>query len=149
MKPRLINRIIAKFVDIFVMIGLAAVLPVLVGPILALGYSLLADGLRVGSLRSQSLGKLIFRTQVVSTKTGKPASYRDSVIRNLPVGAAVFFSIIPGLGWILLFLVGGALLAMEIYLLRTQDGERLGDVMADTEVVMQRAHKVKKHEPSL
>lgn len=150
MKPRLINRIIAKFVDLFVIIGLAAVLPILIGPILALGYSLLADGLRVGPIRSQSLGKILFRTQVVSVKTGKPASLRDSVVRNLPVGAAVFFSIIPGLGWILLFLVGGALLAMEVYLLRTQKGERLGDVMADTEVVMVRPRdKVRKHEPSL
>jgi uncharacterized RDD family membrane protein YckC len=126
------------------------VLPILVGPILALGYSLLADGLRMGPFRSQSLGKLLFRTQVLNTRTGKPASYRDSVLRNLPVGAAVFFSIIPGLGWILLFLVGGALLAMEVYLLRTQDGERLGDVMADTEVVMARPReKARRHEPSL
>jgi hypothetical protein len=71
-------------------------------------------------------------------------------MRNLPVGAAVFFSIIPGLGWVLMFLVGGALLAIEVYLLRTQAGERLGDVMADTEVVMLRPReKVRKHEPSL
>jgi hypothetical protein len=49
-----------------------------------------------------------------------------------------------------MFLVGGALLAIEVYLLRTQAGERLGDVMADTEVVMLRPReKVRKHEPSL
>jgi hypothetical protein len=39
---------------------------------------------------------------------------------------------------------------MEVYLLRTQDGERLGDVMADTEVVMARPReKARRHEPSL
>jgi hypothetical protein len=150
MKPRLLNRVIAKCLDICVMVALAVLLPVLIGPLLALGYSLLADGLHWGPLRSQSLGKFLFRTQVIHTKTKKPASFRDSVMRNLPVGAAVFFSIIPGLGWVLMFLVGGALLAIEVYLLRTQAGERLGDVMADTEVVMLRPReKVRKHEPSL
>jgi hypothetical protein len=53
------------------------------------------------------------------------------------VGLCTFFAIIPIWGWIILFLVGIPLMAIEIYLLaRVETRQRLGDVMADTEVVV-------------
>ncbi len=129
--PRLLNRVAAKLVDLFIVVSLGAVLPRVVGPLLGFGYSMLGDG--VGG---QSIGKRIFGLRVVHQKLGTPASFRDSMIRNTPVGVATFFAIIPIWGWIILFFIGLPLMLIEVYLIaRVARGHRLGDVMADTEVV--------------
>lgn len=66
----------------------------------------------------------------------RSASIRASVLRNAPVGVATFFAIIPVWGWIILGIVGIPLMIMEVYLMMTvETGHRLGDVMADTEVI--------------
>ena len=59
------------------------------------------------------------------------------MIRNAPVGVATFFAIIPVWGWLILLLVGIPLLLIEGYLMfRVESRQRLGDVMADTEVIL-------------
>ena len=131
----LTNRILAKFTDLFIVFFIAALLPRVVGPLLGFFYSLIADGLSVGGQRGQSIGKKIFRLQVVNAITDKPAHFRDSMIRNSPVGLATFFAIIPIWGWFILVVIGIPLLAIELTLMvRMENGHRLGDVMADTEV---------------
>lgn len=134
------NRVLAKMVDIFLIVAVAAILPYPLGSLLAFAYSLMADGMSFGSFRGQSVGKKIFGLQVVHLATGTPCGFRESAFRNAPVGVATFFSLIPVWGWLILILVGIPLMAMEIYLMwSVETGHRLGDVMGDTEVVQSEA----------
>ncbi len=165
-----LNRVLAKMLDILIVFALAGVLPYPLGPLAGFIYSLVADGIQIGKFQGQSVGKKLLGLQVVqlvAPATGlatgaalelqgsggfaesdapearmktprerKPMSLRASVVRNAPVGVATFFAIIPVWGWLILALVGVPLMVMEIYLMVTaENGHRLGDVMADTEVV--------------
>jgi uncharacterized RDD family membrane protein YckC len=137
-KVSVVNRVIAKLIDlaiVFLLVGF--VYPV--GPLLGFLYSVCADGIGVGGLQGQSIGKKLLRLQVVHTPDRRPATFRDSVLRNAPVGVATFFGIIPVWGWLILGLIGLPLMVMEIYLMiSVETGHRLGDVMGDTEVVERR-----------
>ncbi|MBS1964126.1 MAG: RDD family protein [Bdellovibrionales bacterium] len=139
-----VRRVGAKFIDLAVILGVAAIFyPV--GPLLGFLYSLFADALPVRGFSGQSLGKKLLKLRAVSLKPGHskvgadgaPAlTYRDSLFRNAPVGVATFFALIPIWGWAILALIGFPMMIVEIYLLvRAPRGQRLGDVMADTEVV--------------
>ena len=140
-----VKRVLAKFVDLFVvmLVSYAVIYPL--GPLLGFLYSILADALPIKGFEGQSLGKRAFKLRAVSTKPGvwKSASdaparltYRDSMFRNAPVGVATFFALIPVWGWAILLIIGFPMMIVEVYLLvRAPRGQRLGDVMADTEVV--------------
>ena len=122
--------------DIILVIALAVVLPYPLGPLVGFLYSLCADGLNFGPFRGQSVGKKLMRLRTVSRVRGAPASLRESILRNAPVGVATFFAIIPLWGWLIAGLLGVPLMIMEVYLMATvEHGHRLGDVMGDTEVV--------------
>lgn len=140
MRPRNSHRILAKFIDIVVVIALGALLPRFVGPLLGFAYSVLADGMKFGPFIGQSVGKKLMGLRVISrSRKGKPVTLAESAIRNSPIGFATFFGIIPVWGWILLGLIGIPLMLLEGYLvLRAPNGHRLGDVMADSEVVRAR-----------
>ena len=125
------TRVFAKLIDIFTVLILAAIVPYPAGPFAGFAYSLFCDG-----FSGRSLGKRFFKLQFVRIKNERSATPRDSLIRNIPVGVATFFSLIPVWGWFILALVGIPLMIMEIYLMSTvKTGHRLGDVMADTEVI--------------
>ena len=131
------NRVIAKVIDLVLVFLVAAILPYFIGPLLGFFYSLFCDGFQFGPFVSQSVGKRVMGLQVVSTKNGEPITYKESLIRNTPVGLATFFAIIPFWGWIILGLVGIPLMAIELYLMITvESSHRLGDVMADSQVVL-------------
>lgn len=134
-KVKVTTRVVAKMIDILLIMSLAPVFwPV--GPLLAFAYSMLCDGMSFGPFRGQSVGKKLMKLQVLNTQTRAPATFRESVLRNTPVGVATFFAIIPLWGWLILGLIGVPLMIMEIYLMVTvETGHRLGDVMGDTEVV--------------
>jgi uncharacterized RDD family membrane protein YckC len=135
-KVSLVSRVVAKLIDIAFVMLLSALLPHPVGPLVGFLYSLSADGMRFWIFDAQSLGKKVMGLKVRSLSRGGPASLKDSVLRNAPVGVATFFAIIPIWGWLILGLIGLPLMAMEIYLMITvETGHRLGDVMGDTEVV--------------
>jgi uncharacterized RDD family membrane protein YckC len=155
-KVSVLNRVLAKLVDILLVFTMAAVLPYPVGPLAGFIYSLVADGLKWPRVQGQSVGKRFFKLRVVSIvsrnigepggggmadtetliKERYPASVRASVLRNAPVGVATFFAIIPVWGWLILGLIGIPLMIMEVYLMVTlESGHRLGDVMGDTEVI--------------
>jgi hypothetical protein len=135
-KVSVLNRVIAKSIDVLLVFLIAAVLPYPVGPLVGFAYSLLADGINAKKLQGQSIGKKIMSLRVINTVTKKPADFRDSILRNTPVGIATFFAIIPVWGWLILALVGIPLMVMEVYLmLSVETGHRLGDVMGDTEVI--------------
>lgn len=139
-----IRRVGAKFIDLAVVMLASAVVWYPIGPLLGFLYSIMADALPIKGFSGQSLGKKIVGLRAVSLrpggklgKDGHPAlSYRDSLFRNAPVGVATFFALIPIWGWAILALIGFPMMIVEIYLLvRAPRGQRLGDVMADTEVV--------------
>ena len=136
MKVGVVNRVFSKLIDIIVVFLIALLVVYPVGPLVGFLYSLLADGMNFGPFRGQSIGKKIFRLSVVSTQTRKKATWKESALRNSPVGLATFFAIIPVWGWLFLILIGLPLMLMEIYLMVTvESGHRLGDVMGDTEVI--------------
>lgn len=141
-KPRPIIRVLAKFVDLFIVMAMA--MPVFfypVGPLIGFLYSLFGDALPLTPLRGQSIGKKLLKVRIVSTlpaRASSPIGWRDSLYRNAPVGVATFFALIPVWGWIILILVGLPMMIIEIYLIvKAPRGQRLGDVMADTEVISQ------------
>lgn len=129
-QPFFINRIIGKAIDLILVIALASILyPA--GPLAAFLYILICDGLKNG----QSLGKRVVGLQVVNTTTGKPADFKDSIIRNSTVAIPVLFSMVPLVGWVLWIVIGIPILAIELYLMTRLDQQaRLGDTMADTQV---------------
>src|SRR3954463_1230990 len=88
----ILNRVVSKLIDLAIVLLLVGFLyPV--GPLLGFLYSLCADGISVGGLQGQSIGKKLLKLQVIHTPTRRPASIRDSVLRNAPVGVATFFGI--------------------------------------------------------
>lgn len=136
MKVSVLNRVIAKVIDILVVFVLSVILPRPLGPLLGFCYSIFGDGIHFKTLHGQSLGKKIMKLQVMNTVHNRPANWVDSALRNTPVGVATFFGIIPIWGWLILGLIGLPLMVMEIYLmLSVETGHRLGDVMGDTEVI--------------
>jgi hypothetical protein len=73
---------------------------------------------------------------VVSLHDRQPIDYKTSALRNAPVGLATFFAIIPIWGWAIPILIGPPLLLIEVGLmLREEHGHRIGDALADTEVI--------------
>jgi uncharacterized RDD family membrane protein YckC len=137
-RVKVLSRVVAKMIDLFLVVFIAAipVLPYPLGPLFGFAYSLLGDGIQWKGFSGQSVGKKLLQLRVVRKGTQTPASWRDSALRNAPVGVATFFAIIPVWGWIILILIGLPLMIMEVYLMLTVGtGQRLGDVMGDTEVI--------------
>lgn len=124
-------RAIGRVIDV-VIFALLAESVSFVGPLVALGYLLLADALFEGT----SVGKRLTRLKVVRTRDRKPANVFDSLLRNAPLGIAGLFILIPLVGWALFLTLGLAILLFEGYLVWTDPkGIRAGDILAGTEVV--------------
>lgn len=123
------TRAVAGLVDLLLIIGLTR-LPDAFGFLSAAGYILIRDGL----FDRRSIGKKLIGLRVVSTEDPRQAlSYRESIIRNVPLVLAYFLFLIPYAGWIL----GPLALGVE-YLTALGDnaGMRIGDLLARTYVVL-------------
>ena len=130
--PLFLNRLIGKAIDLVIMLALVSVPLYPASALAAFLYILICDGLKDG----RSLGKRVVGLHVINTTTGKPADFKDSVIRNSPIAVAALFFLIPLWGWLLYFIIGIPVLAMEVYLMRSLSHQaRLGDTMADTKVL--------------
>jgi len=130
-KVATLARILAKAIDLFIVIILALV-AYPVGIFLSMTYICLCDAFQNG----QSVGKKFMGFSVVSMIDGSPCTFKQSVIRNLPLSVPLIFAIIPMWGWIFTFLIGSVLCAVEIYFIfHLESGHRVGDVMADTSVI--------------
>jgi uncharacterized RDD family membrane protein YckC len=113
------KRLLAAFLD-----GLPAIaawfLYLRTGSLIALVgaavYLLLRDG-----IGGQSLGKLVVGLVVVNVQTGRFCSWKDSALRNV-------FVLIPGANVAAVFLEG-------FTILRDPQGQRLGDRLAQTQVI--------------
>ncbi len=100
------------------------------GLIVGVTYILLSD---TGT--GFSVGKKIMGLKVL-TEDGKPPSIKASVIRNLTIVPSFLSIYIPIIGIIFSF-IAIPLLLLEIYLLWTDPGgQRLGDLLASTKVVI-------------
>lgn len=122
----------ADFVLAMAMLKLA----VPAGPFFAFVYLLAADGLFHG----QSIGKRLFGVRAIviprGATRGRPAGYRESMLRNFPFALLPLFYGITLVGWVMLFVVGLPVLAFEAWMVWTDRlGVRIGDILADTQVV--------------
>jgi uncharacterized RDD family membrane protein YckC len=97
----------------------------------AAGYILIRDGL----FDRRSIGKKLIGIRVLSLEdSGSASTYRDSIIRNVPIVLAFFLFLIPYAGWILCTLA----LGMEgLTALGDRGGMRIGDMLARTQVVLE------------
>jgi uncharacterized RDD family membrane protein YckC len=122
-------RAIAGLIDLLIIIGLAR-LPEVFGYMSATGYILIRDGL----LDRRSIGKRLLGLRVVSSEEpGPAASWRESIIRNVPLVVAYFLFLIPYAGWVL----GPLALGAEcLTALGDERGMRIGDLLARTRVVL-------------
>ena len=73
------------------------------------------------AIGGQSLGKLVVGLVVVNVRTGRFCSWKDSVLRNI-------FVLIPGANIAAVFLE-------SLTILRDPQGQRLGDRLAQTQVI--------------
>jgi uncharacterized RDD family membrane protein YckC len=128
-KADLTSRAAAALVDLLIIIGLAR-LPDIIGFLAAAGYILIRDGL----FDRRSIGKKLIGLQVVSSEGQGPAlTYRESIIRNIPIVVAYFFFLIPYVGWAL----GPAVLGVEcLTAIGDSAGMRIGDMLARTSVAL-------------
>lgn len=124
-------RIIAKLIDLFIVLAMSSLIyPV--GVLFGCIYMSLSDCLNQG----QSVGKKIIGFSVISLIDGKPCTKKQSFIRNLPIVIPLFFMIIPLWGWILAGILALPLFLLEVYFIyKIESTKRLGDVMADTTVI--------------
>jgi len=124
-KTDLTTRTVAGFIDLLIVIGLAR-LPDVIGYLAATGYILVRDGL----FSQQSAGKRIIGLRVVSADDpGRTLSFRESIIRNMPLAVAFLLFHVPYAGWILCPLVLGV---EALSALGDERGMRIGDLLART-----------------
>ncbi len=131
MKASLLLRVIAKTLDFIIIAAAAKIMPQ-VGYIAGLIYLLISDGLFDG----RSIGKKILKLKVISLSADSSAAFRDSILRNITIAAALLLYKIPLVGWFLLI----SILAVEFLLMMgNKDGMRLGDDIANTKVIEDKA----------
>ncbi len=118
-KAHVLNRFIAKAID-GMLVAAASQVIAPVGWISGLAYALIADGFPGG----QSMGKRLIGLQTVVP--------RESIVRNLPMAVAYLLVPVPYIGWLL----AGAVVAFEaLLLIGNEQGVRLGDEVAGTQVL--------------
>jgi len=126
-KANILNRFIAKFLDLLIVSAIAQI-PLDVSFLAALSYILIADGFAGG----RSPGKQMIGLQVVMPETGQGISFKESIIRNVPLGLAYLLFQIPYIGWLL----GISLAGFEsLLLIGNPKGCRAGDELAKTQVL--------------
>ncbi len=130
-KANILHRFIAKAVDLLIFGFLSeAFYPF--GFLAGILYILIADGFFDG----QSLGKKIIGLKVITIPNEKRIEFKESIIRNSFLALALLFSLIPFVGYFLLFTAGLFIFAVEIYfIIKSPEGERLGDRFAFTRVI--------------
>ncbi|MBX3348634.1 MAG: RDD family protein [Nitrospira sp.] len=126
-KAHVLNRFIAKLIDVFIVVA-AGEIASPVGFLSGLTYILIADGFAGG----KSIGKRLVGLQTVRVDGRGTVGFRESIIRNLPLGGAQVAYAIPYIGW----LASLAIVAFESFLIiGNEQGRRLGDEVARTHVL--------------
>ncbi len=127
-KTDLTTRAVAGFIDLLIIIGLNR-LPDVIGFLSASGYLLIRDGL----LERQSIGKKLIGLRTISSDDPDfVVTYRESIIRNVPLVIAYILFLIPYAGWVL----GPVAFGIEgLTALGDDRGMRIGDMLARTKVI--------------
>jgi uncharacterized RDD family membrane protein YckC len=127
-KAELTTRVVAGFIDLLLVIGMARI-PDVMGFLAVTGYILVRDGLFHG----QSVGKKVIGLRVALTDDpGKAGSFRESIIRNVPLAVAYLLFLVPYAGWLL----GPLALGVEaLTAMGDERGMRIGDILARTYTV--------------
>ena len=126
-KAHVLNRFIAKLIDLLMVVAADEIAPP-VGFLSGLAYILIADGFAGG----RSIGKRLVGLQTLRVDSQEPAGFGESIIRNLPLGAAQVAFAVPYVGW----LISLAILAFEgLLIVGNEQGRRLGDEIARTHVL--------------
>jgi uncharacterized RDD family membrane protein YckC len=127
-KAELTTRAVAGFIDLLLVIGMAR-LPDVMGFLAVTGYILVRDGL----FHAQSVGKKVIGLRVALTDDpGKAGSFRESIIRNVPLAVAYLLFLVPYAGWLL----GPLALGVEfLTAMGDERGMRIGDILARTYTV--------------
>ena len=126
-KAHVLNRFIAKLIDLFLVVAADEIAPP-VGFLSGLAYILIADGFSGG----RSIGKRVVGLETVRLDVREAVGFRESIIRNLPLGAAQLAFAVPYIGWVL----SAAIVAFEgLLILGNEQGRRLGDEVAGTQVI--------------
>jgi len=126
-KAHVLNRFIAKAIDGMLIAAASQVIEP-VGWISGLAYALIADGFPGG----QSVGKRLIGLQTVVPRTREFSGFRDSIVRNLPLAFAYLLFPIPYVGWLL---AGAVVIFEALLLIGNEQGVRLGDEIAGTQVL--------------
>ena len=126
-KAHVLNRFIAKAIDGMLIAAASQVIEP-VGWIAGLAYALIADGFPGG----QSVGKRLIGLQTVVPRTREFSGFRDSIVRNLPLAFAYLLFPIPYVGWLL---AGAVVIFEALLLIGNEQGVRLGDEIAGTQVL--------------
>lgn len=126
-KAQVLNRFIAKLIDLFIVAGAAEVIAP-VGFFAGLAYILVGDGFAGG----RSMGKRLIGLQTILPDTREAAGFRESIIRNIPFAAAQMAFVVPYVGW----LASAVIIAFEaVLIIGNEQGRRLGDELAGTQVL--------------
>jgi hypothetical protein len=126
-KAQVLNRLIAKFVDVIVVAAAGELVPP-VGWWAGLTYLLIADGFAGG----RSIGKSLIGLQTVMPRTKEVAGFKESITRNLPLALAYGVWTIPYIGWLL---AAGIVGFETLLIIGNERGVRLGDEIAHTQVL--------------
>ena len=130
-KAQVLNRFIAKLIDLFLAAAAAEVIAP-VGFLAGLAYLLVADGFAGG----RSIGKRLIGLQTILPGTRESAGFRESIIRNFPFAVAQLAFAIPYVGPYVGWLVSAVIVAFEaILIIGNEQGRRLGDELAGTQVL--------------
>jgi len=134
-KAKILNRVIARSIDLLIAGALLEVIPV-AGYFAGLLYILIADGLFEG----RSIGKKIIGLKVLILDTSAVCSYKESIIRNAPLAVGFLLygvlRVIPFLGWVLSAVVTILIMSLEgLIIIGNEKGMRFGDEIAKTIVV--------------
>lgn len=128
--PELFDRFAAKAIDGAIWLLLALLVPP-AGTMFGVLFLLLADGLLGGA----SPGKRAVGLLVLHKELRRPATLKESALRNLPFAIPAMLLLLP-LGPLFCAVIGIPILVLESYFLMSDPDEvRLGDVFADTCVV--------------
>lgn len=137
-KADIFKRFIAYLID-GIISSILIYVPVL-GGIVSTVYILTKDTIayeitKNPDFKNRSIGKKIMGLEVVSME-GKDVNWEISIRRNLPLAVASICSIVPVIGWLIGMVVGVIIGIIEIVLVLTDNnGRRLGDRLANTQVV--------------
>ena len=141
-RPDLFYRFLATGCDLALAISLCFLVRPF-GTVMGIIYILLKDGF----FRGASPFKWLFGLRTVDRVTDAPATFKTSVLRNLPFALAASLLLIPVLGIVLALIVGLLFLGVESYFLYSDpESLRLGDVLADSKVIRSRGPQIEEDE---